>query len=69
MSVVHSVVAAVVRARVLVATAAWALEINEQITSSWQSTLRTVERRYRAGYPVGENDSAPHTFEIWFRRG
>ncbi len=48
-AVVHSVVAGVVRARVLVATAAWALEINRQITASWESTLRTVERRYRAG--------------------
>ena len=48
-AVVHSVVASVVRARVLVATAAWALDINEQITSSWESTTRTVERRYRAG--------------------
>jgi len=48
-AVVHSVVASVVRARVLVATAAWALEINRQITASWESTTRTVDRRYRAG--------------------
>ena len=48
-AVVHSVVASVVRARVLVATAAWALDINKQITASWESTTRTVERRYRAG--------------------
>ena len=48
-AVVHSVVASVVRARVLVATAAWALDINQQITASWESTTRTVERRYRAG--------------------
>jgi multidrug efflux system outer membrane protein len=48
-AVVHSVVASVVRARVLVATAAWALDINRQITRSWESTTRTVERRYRAG--------------------
>jgi NodT family efflux transporter outer membrane factor (OMF) lipoprotein len=48
-AVVHSVVAAVVRARVLVATAEWALDINNEITKSWESTLRTVERRYRAG--------------------
>jgi len=47
--VVHSVVAGVVRARVLVATAAWALDITRQITSSWESTTQTVERRYRAG--------------------
>ncbi len=48
-AIVHSVVASVVRARVLVATAAWALDINRQITASWESTTRTVERRYRAG--------------------
>lgn len=48
-AVLHSVVAGVVRARVLVATAEWALDINRQITASWESTLRTVERRYRAG--------------------
>ena len=48
-AVVHSVVAAVVRARVLVATAEWALSINREITDSWESTLKTVERRYRAG--------------------
>ncbi len=48
-AVVHSVVASVVRARVLVATAAWALDINRQITASWESTTRTVDRRYRAG--------------------
>jgi multidrug efflux system outer membrane protein len=38
-----------VRARVLVATTSRALEINRQITASWESTLRTVERRYRSG--------------------
>jgi multidrug efflux system outer membrane protein len=48
-TVVHTVVAGVVRARVLVATAERALEINRQITKSWESTLNTVERRYRAG--------------------
>ena len=48
-AVVHSVVASVVRARVLVATGAWALDINRQITASWESTTRTVDRRYRAG--------------------
>lgn len=48
-AVVHSVVAAVVRARVLVATTARALDINREITRSWESTTRTVERRYRAG--------------------
>lgn len=48
-AVVHSVVASVVRARVAVATAARALEINREITRSWEATTRTVERRYRAG--------------------
>ncbi len=48
-AVVHSVVAGVVRARVLVATTARALDISRQITASWESTLRTVERRYRSG--------------------
>jgi multidrug efflux system outer membrane protein len=48
-AVLHSVVAGVVRARVLVATAERALEVNRQIAASWEATLRTVERRYRAG--------------------
>ena len=48
-AVVHAVVASVVRARVLVATAAWALDINREVTRSWEATTRTVERRYRAG--------------------
>ncbi len=48
-AVVHSVVAAVVRSRVKIATTAWALDINRQITTSWESTTRTVDRRYRAG--------------------
>ena len=48
-AVVHAVVASVVRARVLVATAAWALDINREITRSWEATTRTVDRRYRAG--------------------
>ncbi len=48
-AVVHAVVAGVVRARVLVASAGRALEINREITSSWETTTRTVERRYRAG--------------------
>jgi len=48
-AVVHAVVASVVRARVAVATAFRALEINREITRSWQATTRTVERRYRAG--------------------
>jgi outer membrane protein TolC len=45
----HTIVSLVVRSRVLVATAAYALEINRQITESWESTTNTVERRYRAG--------------------
>ena len=48
-ALVHTVVSLVVRSRVLVATAARALEINRQITASWESTTNTVERRYRAG--------------------
>ncbi|MEE4270508.1 MAG: efflux transporter outer membrane subunit [Thermoanaerobaculales bacterium] len=48
-AVLHAVVASVVRARVALATAAWALEINRDITASWEATTRTVERRYRAG--------------------
>ena len=48
-ALVHTVVSLVVRSRVLVATAERALEINRQITSSWESTTNTVERRYRAG--------------------
>jgi multidrug efflux system outer membrane protein len=48
-AVVHTVVAAVVRSRVLVATAERALDINREISKSWESTLKTVERRYRAG--------------------
>ena len=48
-AVVHAVVASVVRARVMVATAAWALDINREITGSWEATTRTVDRRYRAG--------------------
>jgi multidrug efflux system outer membrane protein len=48
-AVVHSVVAAVVRARVMVATAEWALDINRAITASWERTTETVNRRYRAG--------------------
>ncbi len=48
-AVVHAVVASVVRARVMVATADWALDINREITRSWEATTRTVDRRYRAG--------------------
>ena len=48
-AVVHAVVASVVRARVMVATAEWALDINREITRSWEATTRTVDRRYRAG--------------------
>jgi len=48
-AVVHSVVASVVRARVMVAATAWALDINRQIAASWEKTTQTVDRRYRAG--------------------
>lgn len=45
----HTVVAQVVRARVQVATFERALGIAQEIQSSWESTLDTVERRYRSG--------------------
>lgn len=48
-AVIHSVIAGVVRARVQVATLERALAIATDIRSSWESTLRTVERRYRNG--------------------
>ena len=48
-TVEHSVIAGVVRARVQVATAERALEIAQDIRTSWERTLATVERRYRSG--------------------
>lgn len=48
-AVLHSVVAGVVRSRVRVATVERALAIATDIRSSWEVTLRTVERRYQSG--------------------
>jgi len=48
-AVVHSVVATVVRARVQIAILERAVAITREITTSWASTLKTVERRYRSG--------------------
>jgi len=45
----HTIIAEVVRARVLIATTERALDITRGIRSSWESTLGTVERRYRMG--------------------
>jgi len=48
-AVVHTVVALVVRSRVQIAILERAVAITEEITTSWSSTLKTVERRYRSG--------------------
>ena len=48
-AVLHTVVAAVVRTRVQVATLERALDIARDIRTSWESTTATVERRYRNG--------------------
>jgi len=48
-AVMHSVVAQVVRARVQVASVDRASGIARDIRTSWESTLATVERRYRNG--------------------
>ncbi len=48
-TVEHSVIAGVVRARVQVATAQHAQTIAEDIRTSWERTLATIERRYRSG--------------------
>jgi len=48
-AVLHTVVANVVRTRVLVATAQRALTIARDIRTSWESTASTVERRYLSG--------------------
>jgi len=45
----HTIIAEVVRARVLIATTERALDITRRIRTSWESTLGTVERRYRMG--------------------
>ena len=48
-TVMHSVVAAVVRARVQVATLERSLAVAKDIRTSWGQTLEIVERRYRSG--------------------
>ena len=48
-AVVHTVVAMVVRSRVQIAILERAVAITREITTSWGSTLKTVERRYRSG--------------------
>jgi multidrug efflux system outer membrane protein len=48
-TVVHGVVAQVVRARVRVAILERTAAIAETIASSWERTLATTERRYRSG--------------------
>lgn len=48
-AVLHTVVAAVVRSRVQIATLERALDIARGIRTSWESTAATVERRYRNG--------------------
>ncbi len=48
-TVEHSVIAGVVRTRVQVATAERAQKIAEEIRTSWERTLATIERRYRSG--------------------
>ncbi len=48
-AVVHTVVAMVVRSRVQIAILEHAVAITREITTSWGSTLKTVERRYRSG--------------------
>lgn len=70
-SVTHAVIAGVVRARVQVATLERALAIATDIRESWESTLRTVERRYRSGlvsavdlYLARENFSSARAAEV-----
>jgi multidrug efflux system outer membrane protein len=70
-AVMHSVIAGVVRARVQVATLERAHDIATEIRSSWESTLRTVERRYRSGlvgavdlYLARENLSSAQSAEV-----
>ena len=48
-AVVHAVVATVVRSRVQISILERAVAITREITTSWKSTLKTVERRYRTG--------------------
>lgn len=69
-TVVHAVVAGVVRARVAVATTQRSLEITRGVRASWERTLATTERRYRSGlagsvdlYLARENLSAVRAAE------
>jgi multidrug efflux system outer membrane protein len=48
-AVVHTVVAMVVRSRVQISILERAVAITHEIITSWGSTLKTVERRYRSG--------------------
>jgi NodT family efflux transporter outer membrane factor (OMF) lipoprotein len=45
----HSIIAAVVRARIQIATLERTLEVTRSTRTSWERTLATVERRYRSG--------------------
>ncbi len=45
----HSIIAAVARARVQVATLERTLEVTRSTRTSWEQTLTTVQRRYRSG--------------------
>jgi multidrug efflux system outer membrane protein len=70
-AVMHSVIAAVVRARVQVATLERALAITAGIRESRESTLRTVDHRYRTGltgaldlYSARENLSSAKAAEV-----
>jgi len=70
-AVLHAVVAGVVRARVLVATTQRAQGITNEIRTSWERTLDTVERRYRSGligpvdlYLARENLSSARAAEV-----
>jgi multidrug efflux system outer membrane protein len=70
-AVMHSVIAGVIRARVQMATAENALAITRGIRGSWESTLSTVERRYRNGlvgavdlYLARENYSSARATEV-----
>jgi NodT family efflux transporter outer membrane factor (OMF) lipoprotein len=69
-TVLHAVVAGVVRSRVALANAQRSLDITREIRSSWERTLATTERRYRNGlassvdlYLARENLSAVRAAE------
>jgi hypothetical protein len=58
-TVLHAVVAGVVRSRVALANAQRSLAITQEIRSSWERTLATTERRYRSGSPVRWSSTWP----------